>query len=100
MGCAVRLRYRIMQRTLQPGGIYSADRSITVDGRTLYLGPLIEYDQIMVRRQVSEEVAQERDEGAQDLSDAIWLREYGTIPGAPHRTPSQRAIEFSRITPL
>jgi hypothetical protein len=88
-----------MRRSLQPGGIYSADRSITLDGRTLYLGPLIEYDQIMLRREVSEEVAQARDERAQDLSDAIWLREYGTIPGAPERAPSHRAIELSKIKP-
>jgi hypothetical protein len=89
----------VKDRTLQPGGINCADRSITIDGGEVYLGSNFEIDEILRSRPASEKVIRARHERAQDLSDAIWLREYGTIPGAPERAPSRKAIALSKIKP-
>jgi hypothetical protein len=78
------------------------ERTVIFDGEPLVLKPFYSwrYWRPIVQILGEEKVLQlkrQSDRKCQDLSDAIWLREAGTIPGAPARTPSRKAIALSKV---
>jgi hypothetical protein len=90
------------------GGINSRNCTIMVDGKPVRLKagrPRLSLDfsnpnaWAEERKKVQElkQKRHKRDLEIQDCSDGMFLRECGTIPGAPKRKPSKAAIKFSKL---
>lgn len=80
-------------------------RTIVIHGKRTVLPPIdsscmLKWLIPAMGRRAALRAKRQCDRDMQDLSDALWLREFGTIAGAHvGRKPSAKAVRLSKIKP-